>query len=70
MSTPLDWENRPQQFPEPVTQEDVEDELAEMFRCLGDMAGAMNQYVIDIAEEDLAAQRAETERVLKTWGVQ
>ena len=67
MSTPLDWENRPQQFPEPVTQEDVADELLSVMTA---MTRAFNQYVEDVTEEDLAAQRAETERVLKTWGVQ
>ena len=66
MSTPLDWENRPQQFPEPVTQ-DVADELLSVMTA---MTRAFNQYVEDVTEEDLAAQRAETERVLKTWGVQ
>ena len=64
MSTPLDWENRPQQFPEPVTQEDVEDELAEMFRCLGDMAGQKDEREAYALRAEVAMLRGLLEQVI------
>lgn len=62
MSTPFDWENRPQAFPEPITAEEV---AAELLDIGTNLARACNQYVEDVNAEE----RAETERILRDWGI-
>lgn len=63
MSTPFDWENRPQAFPEPVDPDEL---IAEFRSICNDMARACDQYVEDVEAEE----RAKTEECLKTWGIQ